>query len=229
MANLSTLSRLAALTLAVGSVAAAQDPWSLSFKMGGGPSFQEVRTYCGDAGYAWGGDFEVGYQLTKSSQLAFTLGYRVLPGDFQQLSLAPATLPTRATTGDYTLETRIRKADLQGFQLGALYRANLPWEGTYWQGGLRLGFNKSKDIDTGTTFTQTVTTAGTAGSITAVKAIASQKGKTVASPGLVVGLGYRLNDTYSIEANYATLRAESATDGTKLTGSALELTFAVRF
>lgn len=229
MANLSTLSRLAALALAVGTAAAAQDPWSLSFKMGGGPTFQDVRTYAGDAGYAWGGDFEVGYQLTKTSQLAFTLGYRVLPGDFQQLSLAPATLPTRTAVGVYTLETRIRKADLQGFQLGAAYRANLPWDGFFWQGGLRVGFNRSKDIDTGTIFTQTVTTANTSGAITAVKAIATQKGKTVVSPGLVVGLGYRLNDTYSVEANYYTLRAESATDGTKLTGSALELAFAVRF
>lgn len=215
--------------MATGMVAAAQDPWSLSFKMGGGPTFQEIKTYAGDAGYAWGGDFELGYQLSKTSQLAFTLGYRFFPGDFQQVSLAPATLPTRATIGTYTLETRIRKADLQGFQLGALYRANLPFEGYFWQGGLRIAFNKANVTDTGTAFTQTTTAANTAGTITQIAVISSQLGKTVVSPGLLIGAGYRFNDTYSLEANGYTTRAKDPSTGNSLSGSALELTFGIRF
>ena len=215
--------------MAAGMVAAAQDPWSLGFKMGGGPTFQEIKTFTGNAGYAWGGDFELGYQLSKTSQLAFTLGYRFFPGDFQQVSLAPATLPTRATIGTYTMETRIRKADVQGFQLGALYRANLPYDGYFWQGGLRIGFNKSNVTDTGTTFTQTTTAANSAGTITQVAVIDSRLGKTVVSPGLLIGAGYRFNDIYSLEANYYTTRAKDSTTGSNLSGSALELNFGIRF
>lgn len=218
--------------LAAGVTAAAQDPWSLSFKMGGGPTFQDVNTFTGDAGYAWGGDFELGYQLSKTSQLAFTLGYRFFPGDFQQLSLAPQTLPLRAV-GTYTLETRIRKAELEGFQLGALYRSDLPFEGYFWQGGLRVGFNKARVVDTGSTFTQTVTVANsslpTQNYISAVAVIDSQLEKTVVSPGLLVGAGYRFNDTYSMEANYYMTRAKDPVTGKSLSGSALELTFGIRF
>lgn len=215
--------------MVAGMTAAAQDPWSLGFKMGGGPTFQDVNTFTGNAGYAWGGDFELGYQLSKNNQLAFTLGYRFFPGDFQQVSLAPNALPVRATIGTYTLETRIRKAGVEGFQLGALYRSDLPFEGYFWQGGLRIGFNKATVVDTGSTFTQTTTVANTAGTITKIVAIDSQKEKTVVSPGLLVGAGYRFNDAYSLEANYYMTRAKDPVTGKRLSGSALELTFGIRF
>jgi len=220
---------LVAAMLAAGMAASAQDPWSLGFKMGGGQTFQEAKTFTGNAGYAWGGDFELGYRLSKSSQMLYTLGYRFFPGDFQQVSLAPSTLPTRATIGVYTMDTRIRKADIQGFQLGILYREDFPFDGYFWQGGLRLGFNKATAVDTGTTFTQTTTLANSAGTITRVAVINSQLVKTAFSPGLVLGAGYRFNDTYSLEANVYTMRATDPTTGTKLSGSAYELIFGIRF
>lgn len=61
MAKLSILSRIAALALLAGPAAQAQDPWSLSFKMGGGPTMGEIKPLLGDSGYSFGGDFEVGY------------------------------------------------------------------------------------------------------------------------------------------------------------------------
>ena len=212
-----------------GVAASAQDHWSLAFKMGGGQTFQDAKTFTGNAGYAWGGDFELGYRLSKDTQMVYTLGYRFFPGDFQQVSLAPATLPVQTAAGAYTLDTRIRKAELEGFQLGVLYRENLTFEGYYWQAGLRVGINRAKVVDTGTSFTQTVTTANTAGSITKLQVINSQQEKKTFSPGVVVGLGYRFTDTYSLEANAYTLRAANPVSGNLLTGSAYELIFGIRF
>jgi len=229
VAILTRLSRIAAITMLLGAAASAQDPVSFSFKMGGGPTFEGIKNYTGQAGFGWGGEFECAVPITKSSQFAISLGYRFFPGDFQQLSLAPATSPTRTTAGTYLFETRMRKADLQGFQLGFLYRSDFAMEGLYWQGGLRCTFSKTKEVDTGTIFTQTVTTVPGTGSITAVTAIASSNEKTALQPGLLVGAGYRFNDTYSLEANYYTVRATSPSAGTRVVGSASELIFGIRF
>lgn len=226
MAKLSTLSRIAALALLVGTASAAQDPWSLSFKMGGGPTLGDITTVTGNAGFNFGGDFEVAYQLTKRSQFAFGLGYRFFPGDFQNLSFIPSTIPASNPVATTYYETRVRKAEAMGFQLNALYRADLPWEGVYWQGGLRLGINKLKQTDTGTRLT--TTGAGGSGSITAVAAIADIQEKTTTSLGPLLGIGYRFTDTYSLEVNVWMASMESPALGKK-TGTATELAFGIRF
>ena len=46
----------------------------------------------------------------------------------------------KAAIGTYNVETRIRKADMEGFQVGLMYRENLALEGLYWQGGARVGY-----------------------------------------------------------------------------------------
>lgn len=217
---------LMAVLVAAGTAASAQDAWSLGFKMGGGQTFQDLRGFSGNAGYAWGGDFELTRPLSKTSELAFTAGYRFFPGDFQQVSFAPATF---ATTGSYNVETRIRKADMEGFQVGLMYRENLALEGFYWQGGARVGFNKSRVVDTGSAFAITVTTANSAGTVTKVTVIDSQKEKNTFAPGLIGGLGYRFNDTYSLELNAFTVRANDPVTGNKLAGSAYELLFGIKF
>jgi len=228
--NLTRLSRIAALSMMVGTVASAQDPWSLAFKMAGGPTFQKINEYTGKAGYTLGGDFELGYQLSKTSQVAFSLGYRFFPGDFQQVSIVPTPLPTRAAIGVYTLEHRVRKADVQGFQLAAIYRSDLAqWAGAYWQGGVRIGINKAKEIDTGTTYTQTTTVINSAGTLTAGSAIATVSEKTKVYPGLTAGAGYRFNDSYSLEANWYMTGVTSPSTGVKQSGQAVELSFGIRF
>ncbi len=214
----------------MGAVASAQDPWILNFKLAGGPTFQKINEYTGKAGYSMGGDFELGYQLTKTSQVAFSLGYRFFPGDFQQISYVTTPLPTRAAIGVYTLENRVRKADVQGFQLAAIYRSDLAqFAGAYWQGGLRIGFNKAKEVDTGTTYTQTTTVINSAGTLTSGATIATVSEKTKVYPGLTAGVGYRFNDSYSLEANWYMTGATSPSTGAKQSGQATELSFGIRF
>lgn len=226
MAKLSTLTRIAALAMLTGLASAAQDPWSLGFKAAGGPTLGDINTLSGNAGYNFGGDFELGYQLGKTSQLAFGLGYRFFPGDFQNLSFIPSTIPASNPVAVTYYETRVRKAEAMGFQLSALYRADLPWENAYWQGGLRLGVNKFKQTDTGTRLT--TTGAGGSASITAVDAIADIKEKTTTSLGPLVGVGYRFSETYSLEVNFWMASMESPAVGKK-TGTATELAFGIRF
>lgn len=220
---------LLAALLAASTTASAQEGWTYGFRMGGGQTFQDLKAYTGKAGYAWGGEFEASREWGKDGRAVLTLGYRFLPGDFQQVSLAPSTLPTRAVAGTYTLETRMRKAEAEGFQLGALYRQNLPLEGCYGQAGVRLGYLRSRVVDTGTSFTQTVTTTNSAGSITAVKAIASQLEDKTFSPGVLAGVGYRLSDTYSLELNAYTARILDPVSGEKRGGPAYEFLIAIKF
>jgi opacity protein-like surface antigen len=226
VAKLSNLTRIAALALLVGTAAAAQDPWSLSFKMAGGPTMGDIATLSGTAGYNFGGDIEAAYQLDKKSQFAFGLGYRFFPGDYQNLSFIPSTIPASNPVAITYYETRVRKAEAMGFQLNALYRRDMGWEGSYWQAGLRIGFNKVKQTDTGTRLT--TTGAGGSGSVTAVNAIADIQEKTVTSLGPLVGVGYRFNETYSLEVNFWSASMESPATGKK-TGTATELAFGIRF
>jgi hypothetical protein len=227
VAKLSTLSRIAALALLVGTASAAQDPWSLSFKMAGGPTLGDINTVSGNAGFNFGGDFEIGYQLTKKSQFAFGLGYRFFPGDFQNLSFIPATYS--ATNVNPTIyETRVRKAEARGFQFNALYRADLPWEGGYWQGGLRIGINNFKQTDTGTRLVTDGRASTVSGNVIAVNTIADIQEKTTTSLGPLVGVGYRFNETYSLEVNFWMASMESPAVGKK-TGTATELAFGIRF
>ncbi len=227
MTKLSILTRVAALALLAGTASQAQDPWSLNLKLGGGPTMGDIRPLLGDAGYAFGADIEIGYQLSKSSQFAFGLGYRFFPGDFQNLSFIPSTIPVSNPVAVTYYETRVRKAEAMGFQLNALYRANLPMENAYWQGGVRIGFNKLRQTDTGTRLT--TTGAGGSASITAVNAIASVDEKTVVSPGLLAGVGYRFNETYSLEVNFYQASMESPALGKKKSGVASEFNFGIRF
>lgn len=226
MAKLSTLTRFAVLALLAGTASQAQDPWSLAFKMSGGPTLGDIVTPTGNAGYNFGGDFEVRYQLTKRSQVAFGLGYRFFPGDFQNISSIPATIPASNPVAVTYYEARIRKADAAGFQLNALYRADLPFENAYWQVGLRLGFNKFKQIDTGSRLT--TTGAGGSASITATTAIADTQEKTTVSLGPLLGVGYRFTESYSLEVNFWMASMESPALGKK-TGTATELAFGIRF
>lgn len=227
---MSLVSRLAsrtALLLCLGTALQAQDSWNLSFKMGGGPLNGDARKLTGDAGFTYSGTFEMDRKLGSDSSMVFGLGYRWFPGDFVNVAFIPATLPTRATVGTYYESSQVDKAEGGGVQLSALYRKEAFMEGMYWQGGLLLGFNRLQTTSTGTRLTILVTTANTAGSITAVDAIKDQDTKRTTAFGPVLGLGYRFGERYAVEANaYMTKLATSASSKS---GAGVELVFGVRF
>jgi opacity protein-like surface antigen len=219
VAKLSSITRLALFTLAIGTSLLAQSPWSTGFKMGGGPTASGVKSLLGDAGYSMGGAFELGYQLDKNSSLVFDAGYRFYPGDFKTVSYIPATASTVAGT----YEGRVRKPEAKGFEFTALYRRDL-FEDVYAQGGIRLGLNKVTFTDTGSS----VTYAGTPVTRTQVVTIASMTDKKTTSFGLMAGLGYRFGSAFTMEFNAFTVRLGDPLGDTR-TGVATELTFGIRF
>jgi hypothetical protein len=200
---------------------------TFQFKMGGGPLSGQVRKVTGDAGYSFSAGIEMEQKLGSDSSLVYGFGYRAYPGDFENISFLPATLPVRATVGTYYEETRVRKGEAGGFNLSAVYRHDAFMEGMYLQGGLVLGFNRSTTTDTGSRITITVTTAATAGAITAIETIDSRLEKKTTAIGLTGGLGYRFGGRYALELNLTQTSLEGVIG--KKSGFAGELTFGVRF
>ena len=227
MSFISRLASRTALLLCLSPMLQAQDPWGMSFKMGGGPLGGEITNLTGNSGFSYTGVFEVDWKLGAQSSVVFDLGYRWFPGDFKNISFIPGTLPTRATVGTYYESSQVDKAEGGGFQLGAMYRMDAFTEGMYVQGGLRLGFNRLQTTSTGTRLTITVTTAATAGTVTAVDAIKDQETKTTTSIGPVIGLGYRFGERYVVEANAYTTKL--ATSASSKSGTGIDIAFGVRF
>ena len=219
MAKLSSITRLALFTLAIGTGLMAQSPWSTGFKIGGGPTASSVKTLMGDAGFSFAGTFELGYQLDKNSSLVFGAGYRFFPGDFKTVSFIPSTAATVAGT----YEARVRKPEAKGFELTAAYRMNLN-EDLFVQGGVRLGINKVTFTDTGSS----VTYAGTPVVRTLVVPIATMTEKKTTSFGLLAGIGYRFGSAFTVEGNAFTVRLGDPLGDTR-TAVATELTFGIRF
>lgn len=240
-----TLTKLLSLSLLLGSSLAAQESkWTPSYKfqvgstMGGAKDLFLPANTSGAVAPNFGGGVEVAYQLNKASALVFDLGFRYTPGDNGITSFLvspPATAKTPAwVIGDtYTSEARARKIDGQGWQASALYRHDAFMEGMFWQAGVRLGFNKTTQTDTGSSAVYTVTAVNVTTfvptwSTPVATAIASKVEKKTTALGLLAGLGYRFDDRYSGELNAYQTKFEGATAG-KRSGTVVELAVGVRF
>lgn len=228
MPRLTRFTRLAVLTVALcGGLNAQSAKWDASFKFFGGGTTGGAKDLIG-ATVNFGGGVEGTYKLDQGGSLVFDLGYRFFPGGNSIQSFINLPTATAATIGrQYTGETRDRKVDGSSWQVSALYRRDAFTEGMYWQGGLRIGFNKAKQTDTGAASSYTQTTA-TAWTVTATNAIDSVVEKKTTSIGLLGGIGYRFNNQYSGELNVFQTRFEGASAG-KQNGAVVELAFGVRF
>jgi Outer membrane protein beta-barrel domain len=224
---------LALLLLAatLGARAHAQEAWSSAFRINAGPTLGGLKEVSQNTGYTFGLGLEVGYKLAKDTQLVGSLGYQWFPGDNKLLSFIPLSVPATGVNPSI-YETRNRKLDAAGFQLGLAYRKDLVSD-FYWQVGLRIGFNKASEKDTGsrvTTNGSAVANMGTTtnANILAVETIASQKDATTLSVGPTFGLGYRLGADQALTLDAAMAKISGPSAGAK-TGWSLEFGFLVRF
>ena len=219
--------RPAALILMIGTANLAQDAWTYTLKMSGGPTSGGLMGVLGRAGYQFGGDFEAAYRYTKDARIVVGLGFRAFPGDFQVLSSIPFTYA--ATNVNPTVyESRVRKPEGQGFQLTGLYRGYLPrWEGVYWQGGLRIGANRFTQTDTGTQLVTDGRASTVSGNVLAVNTIAEVREQSTLSIGPMAGVGYEFGD-FTLELNLWMASMDSPALGKK-SGLATELAVGFRF
>jgi hypothetical protein len=215
----------AALALVLGAPAAlAQD---FGVKINAGSVTGSAKDITGGSG-SFGLMGEAIFKVGPGSVVA-QLGYRFYPGKFKTLSLMPAALPATGVNPS-TFETRIRKAEVEGFELGGLYRMNAFTEGLYFQGGLRIGLNKTSETDTGT---QIVTNGGAVGSgsntnVLAVNTIADVKQKKQTAVGLLAGAGYQFTEKYSGEVNLYSTKFGSSYGAAK-SGLGIEVSLGIRF
>lgn len=215
MSTLASISRLALIAVTACTGLKAQEGWAGSLKLGGGPTTGPAKTLMGDAGDSFGAEVEFAYRYGKRQTLVLGLGMRFIPGDLATVS----SIPTPRADGTY--EARIRKPDAKGPELTALYRHDLT--GTLFvQGGLRLGLYKVNVRDTGSRITYT------GGAPSAIVTIMDDLDKKTTSIGAVAGLGYRITDIFSVEANVFTLRLGDPR-GLTTTSAASELRFGIRF
>lgn len=219
--------RSVALLLTVGTTGLAQDSWSYTLKLAGGPTFGGLVGVLGRAGFQFGGDFEAAYRYTADSRIVVGLGYRAFPGDFENLSSIPYSYA--ATNVNPTVyESRVRKPEGNGFQLTGLYRSDLPrWNGAYWQAGLRIGANRFTQTDTGTQLVTDGRASTVSGNVIAVKTIAEIREKSSLSVGPMAGAGYQFLD-FTLELNVWMASIDSPAQGKK-NGLASELAFGFRF
>jgi Outer membrane protein beta-barrel domain len=224
VARFSRLTRLAFLPLALCAGLSAQDKgWDLGFKMSAGyvdGSAAKDVTANTDTLNTYGFGFELNAQLNKTSSLVFGLGYTFFPGKYQNISFIPVL---NASTPLGVYETRVRRTEARGVQLGAMYRSKFAEE-WYWQGGLRLGFNRSERTDTGSR----ITVVAPAPTASLVETILETPSKNTSSIGLQLGAGYRLNDRYGVEFNVWNTRLGTDLTGNK-SGIAADVSFTVRF
>ena len=234
MPRLTRITRLAFFSVALCAGLSAQvDRWDASFKFYGGGTIGGAKDLFNTTGN-FGGGAEGTYKLDGSGSLVFDLGYRFFPGtnSIQSYITLPALTATSPAGMLYSGETRDRKTDGSGWQASALYRRNAFTGGMYWQAGLRIGFNKTKQTDTGAASsyitTKTPATAPAVWTVTATSAINSVEENKTTSIGLLGGIGYRFNDQYSGELNVFQTKFEAAAAG-KQNGAVVELAFGVRF
>ena len=257
MSNLVSITRLALLTLAVSTGLAAQEGWEGALKFGGGPTTGPAKTVTGNSGFSFAPTLEAAYHFNKTSSWVFGVGYRFLPGDIyaSRTFIAPPAVVTRTATNfnawtasvnaarAWALanpgpqEMTLRKPDAKGMEFTSLYRHTFN-EDLFVQGGIRLGLYKVSVRDTGTRFNYSFTEAsGTFGTPNWVNAslvtpiittLAIETEKKTASFGLMAGIGYRLTENFSIEANAFTIRLGDPLGSTN-TSLATELCFGIRF
>lgn len=226
-----SIARVLLLIAALGPQASTQDPWNAAFQMNAGPTQGGLRETSQNTGYTYGLAFELGYLLAKDSQLVGSLGYQWFPGDNKLLSYIPLSVPATGVNPSI-YETRNRKLDSAGFQLGLVYRREfLP--GFYGQAGLRLGSNKATERDTGsrvTTNGKAITNMGSTSdvNILAVDTIASRQEGTVLSIGPTFGLGYQIAENKALTLGCTMAKLPGPSTGSK-TGWSAEFGFQVRF
>jgi hypothetical protein len=215
----------------LGAPASAQELWSSGFHMNAGPTQGGLREVSQNTGYTFGMGLEIGYQLAKGTQLVGSFGYQWFPGDNKLLSSIPLSVPATGVNPS-TYETRNRKLDSAGFQLGMVYRKELSTD-LYWQAGLRLGFNKASERDTGSRVTTNGNAISNMGStsdpnILKVETIASLKDSTAISVGPTAGLGYLINEDKALTLDFTMAKIPGPSAGSK-TGWSAEFGFQIRF
>jgi opacity protein-like surface antigen len=121
-----------------------------------------------------------------------------------------------------TYEARVRKPDGKGFEITSLYRHGFS-EDLFVHGGLRLGLYKINYRDTGSRITYSAPATPSA-----IVTIQDDREKKTVSFGLMAGIGYRLTEKFSLEANVFTVRLGDPVGYTS-TSLASELCFGIRF
>lgn len=245
MVNIHNLTK-AAVVLALGALAP-----SLSAQGFGEPGIQiSLSKLKGDYGTVTGNKMglgftvEGGYRLDKSSAIIGQFGYFTNTGNNELISYNTVAtgsfLPATGVNPSY-FEQRVRKIDVEGFRVAALYRYELTDWSMYLQGGVRVNFNKTTVTDQGTMLTTNglAATTQTSANIIAVTAIndKNQKKSTAISP--VLGAGFRLTDQATIEFNVVSVKADSpdlispavnaAPYKKSFSGVGVELGFGIRF
>ena len=226
MARLASFTRLTLLCLSIGTGLAAQEGWTGAFKFGGGPTAKgNARTYLGDAGFSMGAGLEAIYTKDKDSAFVFGLAYRFYPGDGQASSdILPSPLPNANAV--YTV--KVDKNEARGWELSAMYRRELAFEGFYAQGGVVLSILSISESVTGSTYTYKAAPAPATAPTLAITALADSKQKSSVSFQVKGGIGYRLSEIFSVEANAFTYRLAPLAGSAK-TGLGSEICLGIRF
>lgn len=231
MSKLGLVASLLVAAAGTGGMLVAQEaPPIGALKIGAGQLGGDTKKAL-DLGATFSFSVETSFPLSERAALVGELGYRFYPGANNLLSFIPVSVP--ATGVNPTVyETRNRRTDAKGFQLSGLYRFEVLPKTLYLQGGLRAGFNKTTETDTGTqlvTDGTAITNTGSIGNthILAVNSIASRQEKKGVALGLVAGVGYRFGSRYAAELNAFNTKIETGA-GAK-NGFAAELSFSVQF
>lgn len=217
MSHFLSITRVALLTLSIGTGLAAQEGWEGALRIGAGPTTGPAKTVTGNAGYSFAPTLEAVYNFDKTSSVVFGAGFRFFPGDIYMVS----AIPTPQVAGQ-TYEARLRKPDAMGLELTSVYRHGLN-EDIYIQGGIRLGLYKVSFRDTGSRITYSAPSVPSQ-----IETIQVELVKKTTSFGLTAGVGYRLTENFSVEANVFTVRLGDPL-GITNTSLASELSFGFRF
>lgn len=210
----------------------AESPWSFAMNMHGGPTVAGLKTVSQDAGYTFGMSFEGAKKLSRGGSLVGSLGYQWLPGDNQLVSKYGVSV-TATGVNPSIYDMRMRKMNGGGFQAALLYRADLAFDGLFFQAGLQFGVLKMSERDGGTR----VTTDGTAVTnmysptspgILGITTIQDDHETTAFSVGPKVGAGYTINDFTAVTLNATMFTAKGYSLGS-VNGWAAEIGLNIRF
>jgi hypothetical protein len=215
----------------LGAALAAQDAPSLgAFKLGIGTLSGEAQKAL-ETGTTFSLSLESAFPLSERGALVGSLGYRQFPGGNRLLSYIPLSVPATGVNPT-AYETRNRRTEAKGFELSGLYRYDVLQKELYVQAGVRLGFFKTSETDTGTRLITDGTAIANTGSISnthilSVNTIAASQEKRATSVGAVAGVGYRFLNRYAAEINFFSTKIETPSAGAK-NGFAAELSFSVQ-
>lgn len=228
---------LAAGTLMVaGQSLSAELPLKGSFKLGSGPQIGGLKDTT-DRAFQISAIAEVEYALSDSSSLVGEIGWRYLPGtervaaSFQDQRVNVATTSPsyyKYTTGQI-LRAEAYNARAAGWQIGALYRQQLPMD-FYVHGGVRIALLKTRHEVMGSELTAGTApaSASAATPIVAIRDLGRVDERKTTAPGIVAGIGYNFLQRHAVEVNVSTTSVETDRFGKK-SGAMVDFTYRMKF